>query len=384
MAAAACETYDSDSDSCEENSSSSEDNSYSSEDEEILLLLLLLRQRRRRLRAKKRKIWTKKWILRRESQGAFTNLIREINVEDPEKFRQYHRVERRSFEEILGIVSPHIEKKDTQLRASIKPSERLSVTLRFLATGESFRSLSFQYRIGERTISGIVEDTCKALYATPGKEEDCLKIVGDFESKWNYPCCIGAIDGKHISIQQPTASGSEFFNYKHYFSVILLALVDANYKFIYVDVGAAGRSGDAGVFRDSALKRALSSNILNLPSPQNVQGIATKIHCHIVGDDAFPMSTNLMKPYPHRNLEKGKRIFNYRLSRARRVVENAFGIFAHRWRVFLTTIKLTPDKITDIILAACCLHNYMINKNKATYTVAVDQENADHTISPGT
>lgn len=68
------------------------------------------------------------------------------------------------------------------------------------------------------------------------------------------------------------------------------------------------------------------------------------------------MTTKMMKPYPHRNLEKEKRIFNYRLSRARRVVENAFGILAHRWRVFLTTIKLSPDKVTDIILAACrCL-----------------------------
>ena len=147
-------------------------------------------------------------------------------------------------------------------------------------------------------------------------------------------CCIGAIDGKHISIQQPSSTGSEFFNYKHFFSVILLALVDANYRFIYVDIGAAGRAGDSEVFGESTLKKALSSNNLNLPPPKSIQGISQKIDYNIVGDDAFPMATNLMKPYPYRNLEKGKCIFNYRLSRARRVVENAFGILSNRWRVF--------------------------------------------------
>lgn len=87
-----------------------------------------------------------------------------------------------------------------------------------------------------------------------------------------------------------------------------------------------------------------------------------------MGDDAFPLSLRIMKPCPSRNLSNDKRIFNHRLSRARPVVENAFGILAHEWRVFLTTIKLSPDKVTDIILAACCLHNLMVEKNKGCYT----------------
>ncbi len=160
-------------------------------------------------------------------------------------------------------------------------------------------------------------------------------------------------------------------------------MVEANYKFIYVDVGAAGRAGDAGVFGDSVLKRALSTNSLDLPDEVELKGISTKISYHVVGDDAFPLSTRLMKPYPYRNLEKENRIFNYRLSRARRVVENAFGILAHRWRVFLTTIKLSPGKVTDVIFAACCLHNLMVEKNKANYTSVADTENTDHTLVGG-
>ena len=160
-------------------------------------------------------------------------------------------------------------------------------------------------------------------------------------------------------------------------------MVDANYTFIYVDVGAAGRAGDAGVVANSALQKALTINSLDLPDAVALQGISTKISHHVV-DDAFPLNARLMKPYPYRNLEKEKRIFNYRLSQAHRVVENAFGILAHRWRVFLTTIKLSPEKVTDMIFAACCLHNLMVEKNKASYISAADRENADHTLVRGT
>ncbi|XP_046853041.1 uncharacterized protein LOC124446249 [Xenia sp. Carnegie-2017] len=212
--------------------------------------------------------------------------------------------------------------------------------------------------MGERTISNIVLETCQALYKSmkqkfltiPLTDNDWRKVADGFHKQWNYPCCVGAIDGKHIAIQQPPHSGSEYFNYKHYFSVLLLALVDANYKFLFVDVGATGRAGDAGVFKNSSLKKALDDNCLQLPQAQAIEGIQTKICYHIIGDDAFPLRTDIMKPYPHRYLDKPKQIFNYRLSRARRVVENAFGILANRFRVFLTTIKLDPEKVVDITL----------------------------------
>ena len=137
------------------------------------------------------------------------------------------------------------------------------------------------------------------------------------------------------------------------------------------------------MFADSTLKQALTSNSLDLPSSSTISGISSKIEYHIVGDDAFPLTMRIMKPYPHRNLVKEKRIYNYRLSRAHRVVENAFGILAHRWRDFLTKIKLSPDKVTNVILAACCLHNFMVEKNKAGYAAAADLENSDHSVSRG-
>ena len=108
----------------------------------------------------------------------------------------------------------------------------------------------------------------------------------------------------------------------------------------------------------------------------------------IIADDAFPLQENIMKPYPHRNLDPAERIFNYRLSRARRVVENVFGILANRFRVFQAPIALEPEKIEMIILACCSLHNYLRSHESAqgVYTPPsyVDREDADtHEPIPG-
>ena len=104
--------------------------------EELVLFILLRRRRRRRYKARCRNTWTKRWITRRTGQGVYANLLREFNVEDPECFRQFHRLDRESFDSVLALVGPYIVKKNTIMRESIPPGERLSITLRFLATGK--------------------------------------------------------------------------------------------------------------------------------------------------------------------------------------------------------------------------------------------------------
>ncbi len=115
----------------------------SSSDEEMLdleetaILSIIMARRKRAMKRPRRKTWTNKWLLRRASQGVFSNLLQEIDAEDPEKFTQFHRLNREQFEEVWSKVAPIIEKKDTQMRSCIGSRERLSITLRFLATGKS-------------------------------------------------------------------------------------------------------------------------------------------------------------------------------------------------------------------------------------------------------
>ena len=196
------------------------------------------------------------------------------------------------------------------------------------------------------------------------------------------------MDGKHVLIQPPPNSGSYYFNYKHTFSIVLLAIADANYKFIYTDVGCNGRISDGGVFKNCNLYHALEQNSLNIPKESTLPGTEQAFPFVIVADDAFPLKQYLMKPYSQQGLTPEKRVFNYRLSRARRVVENAFGILANRFRVFMTPMNLSPEKVEIITLACCVLHNFLRTKVTSLQVYmppgSVDMEDPDtHTIHQG-
>lgn len=69
----------------------------------------------------------------------------------------------------------------------------------------------------------------------------------------DFPNCVGAIDGKHVRVVCPNKSGSLYYNYKNYFSIVLLAIVDAKYKFLAIDVGSYGKEGDSGIFAKSSM-----------------------------------------------------------------------------------------------------------------------------------
>ena len=159
----------------------------------------------------------------------------------------------------------------------------------------------------------------------------------------NFPHCVRAIDGKHV-IQAPSNSGSTFFNYKGTYSIILLAVCDTHYHFLMVDIGDAGCHSDGGVLSNSAFGRALEDNSLTFPPSGSLPGMtSSQVLYVIVGDAAFPLKRNIMRPYPGKNLPESQFVYDYRLSRARRVVENSFGILASRWRIFRRPIIATPD-----------------------------------------
>lgn len=199
----------------------------------------------------------------------------------------------------------------------------------------------------------------------PSSTDEWLKIEQGFRK--NFPHCLGAIDGKHIVIQAPINSGSEYFNYKKSFSIVLLALVDSNCNFIFADIGTQGRISDGGVFRNSVLWERICSNSLNVPIPQSLQGSEIDIPYVFLGDGAFALSTQVMKPYPgNHDINSPKRIFNQKLSSSRVVVENAFGILASRFRIFRKPIALDPEKVMILTKTCVLLHNFLRKSNTST------------------
>lgn len=249
----------------------------------------------------------------------------------------------------------------------------------------NFAALHFDFRIGKSTINGIVKETCQVLWLVlmptempkPNKEK-WINLSKNFFSKTNFPNCLGAIDGKHIRCKNPDNSGSLFYNYKKYFSVILMAVVDSNLNFIYIDVGAYGREADSNVFRHCAFGKMLYSQQLQIPERDTLPFTENNIQTYVfVADEAFGLHTNLLRPFPGRGLNNTRRIFNYRLSRARRTVECAFGVLANKWRVLHTTILVEPNFCDNIIKACCVLHNFVRKRDGCIYDEETDLHNLD-------
>ncbi len=145
-----------------------------------------------------------------------------------------------------------------------------------------------------------------------------------------------------------------------------MGVVGPEYEFIFADVGMNGRMSDGGNWARNQFRAAIEDidNPLSIPKPRPLPGRKTSIPFVCVGDDAFPLTSYMMKPYPNPGLTEDKRIFNYRLSRCRRISENAFGILANRWRVFRSHILVSPDKATLIALGAITLHNFLRSNSR--------------------
>ncbi|XP_030215697.1 protein ALP1-like [Gadus morhua] len=315
----------------------------------------------------RRRVWVHSINRGRGQYGEYHRLCQELRL-DEDRFKVYFRLNRQQCEGVLTFIGPTIAKMNTNYRESISPAQRLCICLRYLSTGDSYRSIAFSYRVGFCTVARIVKSVCEAIWQcmvstympVPGAE-DWRKIAGDYEKLADFPNCLGAIDGKHVVIQAPPSTGSQYFNYKGAFSIVLLAVVDARYRFRVVDVGAYGRSSDGGTLSSSAFGTALRLGNLDLPPDQPLPGadhLGPQPHVFI-GDEAFPLRRNLLRPYPGQNLGGERRIFNFRLSHARRIVECAFGILANQWRLYRRVLGVSPEVAESAVKATCILHNYM-------------------------
>ena len=134
---------------------------------------------------------------------------------------------------------------------------------------------------------------------------------------------------------------------------------DSNYRFVLVDVGDSGRHSDGGVFANSRIGKLFDKNEMDVPPPSTLPGSSVAAPYVLVGDDAFPLKHYLMKPYPGKLLRDEMNVYNYRVSRARRCIENAFGILAVRWKIFYGLIQCEPEMAKRIVEAAVVLHNYL-------------------------
>ena len=224
--------------------------------------------------------------------------------------------------------------------------------------------------LGVSTVSSICQEVCQVLVDylwnetvsthMPQTEEEFKQKMLDMEEFWQFPCCWTAIDGCHIPMKCPPGglqACKEYYNFKNFYSIVLMAMVDSHYRFVWGSCGFPGNSHDAVIFRSTDLWTRIQEGFILVIGKTVGDVIVPPL---IVGDSAFPLRTWLMKPYTNAVLTPQQRNFNYRLSRARMVTEGAYGQLKGRWRVLLRKSESNQDNVRITILACMVLHNTCI------------------------
>ncbi|XP_052720345.1 uncharacterized protein LOC128191988 [Crassostrea angulata] len=207
-----------------------------------MAVLPLLIRRRQRYERQRRRWWVKPWIERRMLFGQYHTLMTEIERECQGNFVNHVRMPPAMFYELLQRITPRIQKSERYGRP-LEPGLKLAITLRYIVTGNSYKSLQYSFRVAHNTIALLIPEVCQAMideyqnevFAFPTNQEEWREVAQKFGEIWNFYHTCGALDGKHVAIRNPSRSGTLYYNYKGFFS--LLALVDANYKFLWADVG---------------------------------------------------------------------------------------------------------------------------------------------------
>ena len=186
--------------------------------------------------------------------------------------------------------------------------------------------------IGERTIGNIVNEVTTAIVEclwedtakkhVPKLEDEFRSKILDMEEAWQFPCCWSAVDGCHIPIKSPPSgleSCKEYHNFKNFFSVVLMGIVDSKYRFVWASCGYPGNSHDSVIFQSTDLWNQIKNQDYLPKIGKKV--VSLLVPPLILGDAAFPLQPWLMKPCTNTNPTLQQRYCNYWLSRARMVME---------------------------------------------------------------
>ena len=279
---------------------------------------------------------------------------------------------RETFYFILEKIG-HLIEKQVVTEVPIPPDFRLAITLYKLARGDYTYTIGEMCGLAKSTICTIVRETCAVIINTlwdefvkrhfPVSEDDIQHCMELFGQEWQFPYAFSAVDGSHLPIKCPNGGAEamkQYFNFKGFYSIVLMALVDAKYRFIWASAGAPGNTHDSTLLQSTDLWREIVSgekipNVMQLIDDVEIPPL-------ILGDGAFPLRTFLMKPHGDAVLSDEKRYFNFRHSRARLVTEGAFGRLKSRFRVLFRKCESNKETVKLFGLACVVLHNLCIER----------------------
>lgn len=240
-------------------------------------------------------------------------------------------------------------------REKVYPEKAFLLSVWYLANQNSFREVADRFGLSYSATHNCLKRTLEFLISlTPNTikwpMEEAREEIKEAFSKNNGPKAMGAIDGTHFEILKPSENQDSYINRKGYHSILLQGVVDHKKRFIDVFAGEPGSLHDARLLR----KSRLYSKIMEDPTFIG--------NDFLLGDSAYPNLSWLVTPFKdHGLLTQTQKMFNYRLSSKRVIIENAFGLLKGRFRRLKSFENLSLHLCSKLILSACVLHNICIN-----------------------
>ena len=284
-----------------------------------------------------------------------------IEEYDDDRWSSLFRMTKASVFDLSHQLRPFIQKQNTKYRLAIPVVVRVACTLFKLAHATNTRSCSEMFAIGMSTVSNVIHETCRAINIVLRHEiawptgNRLLQVQSDFKVLCGLPGVGGAIDGTHIHISKPRVGPEAYFYFKtHGYTLNCQAVVDSRKVFLDLFLGMPGSTNDSRMLRRSSLYQLAMRGELFPPSLGR-EGFPP----YLLGDSGYPNLPWLVTPHRGNNLTMLEALYNMKLRRGRRVVENAFGILKMTWRELLGKSELNVVYMPDVITACAILHNIL-------------------------
>ena len=281
-----------------------------------------------------------------------------------EEWKENFRVSIDTFRFICNELGPYLAKKETVMRKPVSVETRVAVTLYYLSDEGRLRKVANAFGLGKSTVSNIIREVTSAISThlsekfikLPTTKEEVECLVSNFYFSHGFPQCIGAIDGTHIPIRQPTERHTDYINRKGWHSLNVQATCDYNYCFTDVVINWPRSVHDARIFANSQIHHKLQEEVIP-PCPKVIVDGCEAVPICILGDPAYPLSPFIMKEFPNGGSTPREQFFGYRLSSARMVIEGAFGRLKGRFGILRRPLDINLADTPKVIHSCFILHN---------------------------